>query len=111
LKIAFPTFPKIPPKVFLPQYLKIRVAAAPGELYSVGAGRIFYLEGQCVSRWTFASQASAIIAKSKNPTSFAKRQREQEKKRKASEKLAKRAHRKAFGPPPRDAEDENASSG
>jgi len=58
---------------------------------------------------SFSSQASATIAKSKNPTTFAKRQREQEKKRKASEKLAKRAHRKAFGPPPRDAHDETAN--
>jgi hypothetical protein len=43
------------------------------------------------------------IAKSKSPTTFAKRQREQDKKRKANEKLAKRLQRKENadrGPPP-----------
>jgi hypothetical protein len=36
----------------------------------------------------------STIAKSKNPSTFAKRQREQEKKRKASEKLQRRQRRK-----------------
>jgi len=42
------------------------------------------------------------IAKSKSPTTFAKRQREQNKKRKANDKLARRIDRKAQAdrPPP-----------
>jgi len=43
------------------------------------------------------------IAKSKSPTTFAKRQREQNKKRKANDKLNRRIDRKAQaerGPPP-----------
>ena len=47
----------------------------------------------------FGAQA---IAKSKSPTTFAKRQREQNKKRKANDKLARRIDRKAQAdrPPP-----------
>jgi hypothetical protein len=39
--------------------------------------------------------AGPIIAKSRNPTTFAKRQREHEKKRKALEKLQRRESRKS----------------
>jgi hypothetical protein len=44
-----------------------------------------------------------VIAKSKSPTTFAKRQREQDKRRKANDKLAKRSRRKEDNERNRDA--------
>jgi hypothetical protein len=53
----------------------------------------FFLTVVAPSARTFP-HCEPFIAKSKSPTTFAKRQREQDKRRKASDKLAKRARRK-----------------
>ena len=50
--------------------------------------------------FTYLRNKERAIAKNRNQNTFAKRQREQEKKRKAEDKLARRARRKETGSTP-----------
>ena len=60
-----------------------------------------------VARDSLTLWGDELIAKRKNPASFAKRQREQEKKRKADEKVARRVRNKqqASEPPAQEQRD------
>jgi hypothetical protein len=62
----------------------------------------YLLRGHCLLRGVvrrgrdrISQSLGSTIAKNKNPSTFAKRQREQDKKRKASEKLQRRERRKS----------------
>jgi hypothetical protein len=75
-----------------------------------GGGSTYNPMGQRSCPWItiHMPQKERAIAKNRNQNTFAKRQREQEKKRKAEDKLARRLRRKESGtapasqPPPED---------